>query len=79
MMRMANSKMTLDKYSKLKSGESFMKLKEIDEGIIEPIVRIFDGNGELEEYLLSVLLTYLSLSVGKNNGLKGREEDRGGS
>lgn len=41
---MAGTKVTLNSYSKLKSGEGFLKLKEIETKLVDPILDIFEGN-----------------------------------
>ena len=58
--------MSVDNYNKLKSGESFLKIKEFEKMLLEPLKKIFWGNSELENYLLDIMLTFLSLAVGKN-------------
>jgi hypothetical protein len=65
MMSFAASTMSIENHKRLKNGESFMKIKDFYEKIIDPILPVFLGNSELEKYLLEVLLTFLSLAVEK--------------
>ena len=65
MISLAASTMSIENHKRLKNGESFLKIKDFFEKIIEPILPVFFGNSDLEKYLLEVLLTFLSLSVEK--------------
>lgn len=65
MISLAASTMSIENHKRLKNGESFMKIKDFFDKIIEPLLPVFLGNSDLEKYLMEVLLTFLSLCVEK--------------
>lgn len=57
----------IDSYSKLNSGESFMKMKEFYEEVISPIKDALLMTPESQSYLLQALMCFVSLALGTNS------------
>jgi hypothetical protein len=67
---MSISSTNIDNYTKLNSGEGFMRMTEIQDEIIKPITMEFFINTESENYLLRVVLCFVNLALGREDLMK---------
>ena len=63
-MKLTMSSISIDSYQKLKSGESFLKLKEFQDEVINPITMNFFINTESENYFLKAVMCFVNISLG---------------
>lgn len=64
-MKLTSQGINIDSYSKLNSGESFMKMKEFYEEVLNPIKDELLLIPENQNYLLQTLMSFVSIALGR--------------
>jgi hypothetical protein len=74
-MKLSMAGVTVETYKKLNSGESFLRLKEFQEEMLEPVQETFFLRAEDMEYLLSTLLAFVCMALEKKLTIEIATED----